>query len=241
MLKKDFNISNSDYQSNQPVPHAVIDDLWEIDIIKDIEKEFGVFEKWDGTKNFYGSQFKKYCGSYDNLPIKTKKIIEYCNSPTFIKKLETLTGINNLISDFTLKGGGMHSTGSGGFLEMHADFNYHNDLKLYRRLNVLIYLNSNWNKEFAGDLILTDKKNSSKVHIEPIINRTVIFTTDENSIHGHPEKMKLPENKRRNSIALYYYTESPPDVNFTKATDNTDYHLSIFSRIKIKLKSILKL
>ena len=239
MIINSFNFTSKDYLENQPVPHAIFDGLWEDDLIKNIEEEFKSFSEWDGTKNFYGAQFKKYCGTYANLPAKTKEIIDYCNSKDFIKKIEHLTGIENLLPDQTLVGGGMHSTGQGGFLEMHADFNYHNALKLYRRVNVLIYLNSDWKKEFNGDLILTDKEGKNKVSIEPLNNRTVIFTTDENSIHGHPAKLNLPDNRRRNSIALYYYTTTPPEINFSKENDNTQYTTSpsLISRLKLKIQS----
>ena len=48
--------------------------------------------------------------------------------------------------------------------------------------------------------------------ITPILNRCVIFNTDYDSFHGHPEPMTCPENVYRKSIALYYYTNAKSNV-----------------------------
>ena len=37
---------------------------------------------------------------------------------------------------------------------MHTDFNFIKERKLYRRLNLLIYLNSDWKDEYNGALEL---------------------------------------------------------------------------------------
>ena len=44
--------------------------------------------------------------------------------------------------------------------------------------------------------------------ISPILNRCVIFNTDANSFHGVPTPLNCPIDMTRNSLALYYYTES---------------------------------
>jgi hypothetical protein len=50
----------------------------------------------------------------------------------------------------------------------------------------------------------------------PVFNRCVIFNTDADSFHGHPEPMTCPEDRYRRSIALYYYTVE--DKPFRRAT-----------------------
>jgi hypothetical protein len=44
--------------------------------------------------------------------------------------------------------------------------------------------------------------------VMPVMNRCVIFNTDADSYHGHPDPLNTPEHVRRRSIALYYYTAS---------------------------------
>ena len=51
--------------------------------------------------------------------------------------LETLTGIDGLVPDPYFAGGGLHQIVRGGFLKVHADFNWHPKLRLDRRLNML--------------------------------------------------------------------------------------------------------
>jgi Rps23 Pro-64 3,4-dihydroxylase Tpa1-like proline 4-hydroxylase len=131
-----------------------------------------------------------------------------------LKYLEELTGISNLVGDELLMGGGLHKITSGGKLAVHKDYNVHPIKKMYRRLNLLIYLNRDWKKEWGGNLELWDKDYTRpQVSVEPLFNRAVIFTISENSLHGHPTPLNTPENVSRNSIALYYFTEVNPDVN----------------------------
>ena len=49
----------------------------------------------------------------------------------------------------------------------------------------------------------------NKVHsVAPMYNRCVIFNTDADSYHGHPDPLATPANVKRRSMALYYYTAS---------------------------------
>jgi hypothetical protein len=41
-----------------------------------------------------------------------------------------------------------------------------------------------------------------------LFNRCVIFNTNPDSYHGHPESLNVPSDVSRKSIALYYYTAS---------------------------------
>jgi hypothetical protein len=50
-----------------------------------------------------------------------------------------------------------------------------------------------------------------EISVEPLFNRVVIFTIGEDSLHGHPIPLNTPEDKSRNSIALYYFTEEKPE------------------------------
>ena len=92
---------------------------------------------------------------------------------------------------------------------MHTDFNtyYHKKYgKLDRRINLLLYMNKDWDPSYKGDLILINPNTGIMKRIEPIFNRCVIFNTTNKSIHGHPEPLNVPDdNTYRKSIAVYYY------------------------------------
>ena len=65
--------------------------------------------------------------------------------PRFLAFLEQLTGIHGLLPDDSLMGGGLHQSGDGGFLNIHADFTGHPHQERWRRrINLLIYLNPTW-------------------------------------------------------------------------------------------------
>jgi Rps23 Pro-64 3,4-dihydroxylase Tpa1-like proline 4-hydroxylase len=151
--------------------------------------------------------------------------LQELNSAEFLKFLESLTGIEGLIGDPYYEGGGIHETKKGGFLKVHTDFNYHKKLKLDRRINLLLYLNSDWKEEYGGHLELWDTDMSScRRKLLPVINRMVIFSTTDFSYHGHPEPLSCPDNRSRRSLAFYYYTNGRPgsEVQFDKST-KTNY------------------
>ena len=118
----------------------------------------------------------------------------------------------------------MHNTSNGGYLKMHADFNYNENLGLYRRLNLLIYLNTDWQDNYGGFLEIEDTNKQFFKKVKPDINTTVLFVTDDDSIHGHPVPMKLPDDVTRKSIALYYYTKEKPQKGHYAIRNNTKYY-----------------
>jgi Rps23 Pro-64 3,4-dihydroxylase Tpa1-like proline 4-hydroxylase len=220
-LSKQLSIQ---YQEAQPFPHIVIDKFLPETILDSVLDEFNKNENWwyDKVKWTEPYQVNKFYWPHDietanNMPNDLPTIsalVNYLNSPVMLKYLEELTGIDNLIGDELLMGGGLHKITSGGKLAIHKDYNVHPVKKIYRRLNLLIYLNKNWKEEWGGNLELWDKDHTKlEVSVEPLFNRAVIFTISEDSLHGHPVPLNTPENVSRNSIALYYFTEVNPSDN----------------------------
>ncbi|MEP7102115.1 MAG: 2OG-Fe(II) oxygenase [Burkholderiales bacterium] len=145
----------------------------------------------------------------DECDASARQIFQFFNSRPMIEFLEGLTAIQGLIPDPYYTGGGYHETGRGGKLGIHADFRINDQLHLHRRLNVIIYLNENWQPEWGGSLELWDREMKAKCSdVQPLFNRCVIFNTDADSYHGHPDPLTVPEGVFRRSIALYYYTAS---------------------------------
>jgi Rps23 Pro-64 3,4-dihydroxylase Tpa1-like proline 4-hydroxylase len=212
------------YQESQPFPHTVIDKFLPKTILDSVLDEFNKNENWwyDKLKWTEPYQVNKFYWPHDietankmpnDLPT-ISALVNYLNSPVMLKYLEELTGIDNLISDELLMGGGLHKITSGGKLAIHKDYNVHPVKKMYRRLNLLIYLNKDWKTEWEGNLELWNKDHTKlEVSVEPLFNRAVIFTISEESLHGHPVPLNTPENVSRNSIALYYFTEVNPSDN----------------------------
>ena len=203
---------STSYQSADPFPHAVFDDLFPPGFLRKVACEFP--EKGAGNwHKFDNNREKKLASDGDEkLGPYTRSLIANLNSGTFINFLEKLTGIEGLIPDPGLAGGGMHRIEPEGKLSVHVDFNKHNKMNLDRRLNVLIYLNEDWEDSYGGHFELWNKDVSrAVVKILPLFNRMAMFSTTEISWHGHPTPLSCPPDRSRRSIALYYYTVGRDD------------------------------
>lgn len=198
------------YQQALPYPHIIFDNFLET---ASAEKALAVFPKIkdDGWIHYVHVNEKKHgLNKLELIPDFIRdEIIHELNSPKFIQYLEQLTGISNLLPDTTIEGGGIHQSENGGYLNIHADFTVHPHKKNWRRrVNVLVYLNKDWDASYGGALELWEKDMSKcSVKIAPIFNRVVIFNTDEDSYHGFPDPITCPKDVTRKSIALYYFTE----------------------------------
>jgi Rps23 Pro-64 3,4-dihydroxylase Tpa1-like proline 4-hydroxylase len=206
---------NKVYKKNKPYPHIVMEDFFHNNMIEKVLKEFPDLSKKpkDKIKHFNNEIEKKFASNNINvLSPSAFELISFLNSEYFLKYLQKLTGIKELlISDPYLSGGGYHEIKQGGVLKIHADFNKHPEINLDRRLNLLIYLNKNWNENWGGDFQMFDKNmNGPLKKVYPHFNTCVIFTTTSHTFHGHPDPLMCPINKSRKSIALYYFSSGRP-------------------------------
>ena len=207
------------YQGASPYPHIVLENFLDPEVLNACIAEFNKLNETDGWINYtHYNEKKTGLNKLDLLPEMIKGTINELNSPAFLEFLSTLTGIKDLQKDDALEGGGIHQSKRGGFLNIHADFTVHPHHRNWqRRVNVLVYLNKDWQDEWGGKLELWDKKmKACEAKVAPIFNRCVIFNTDADSFHGHPEPMTCPDGVFRRSIALYYY--SIEDKPFRRAT-----------------------
>ena len=196
------------YRTNQPFPHIVIDDFIDPHVLDRVLKEFDSHRS-DTSQTFDRPQerFKTQFSPAESASPFVRTFFAELNSANFLSFLEAMTGIKGLLPDPYFVGGGFHETRRGGKLDVHADFNIHGRLNLVRRLNLLIYLNKDWDPSYRGELELWNKSMTKReVSVAPVFNRAVIFSTDRDSMHGHPDPLTCPEDRARQSVALYYYT-----------------------------------
>lgn len=197
------------YQAAEPYPHARFDDFLEEWAARKAMEAFPQIDDEGWIHYLHVNEKKHGLNKMDRIPEFLQDVLRELNSEAFVRNLSRLTGIPDLIPDPSLEGGGLHQSRRGGFLNIHADFTVHPHKRNWRRrVNVLIYLNEGWEKEYGGELELWSRDMQSCVHkISPVFNRCVIFNTDEDSYHGLPEPIQCPEHMTRKSIALYYFTE----------------------------------
>jgi hypothetical protein len=155
---------------------------------------------------------------------EARRLFHFFNSAPMLQFLEGLSSIQGLIPDPYFVGGGYHETRRGGKLGIHADFRINERLHLQRRMNLIVYLNEQWDDAWGGQLELWDRKmQRMQVQVSPLFNRCVIFNTDADSYHGHPDPLATPEGLARRSMALYYYTASR-EVYHEVPSVSTIYH-----------------
>jgi len=194
------------YRSAAPFPHIVIDDFLDPDVLRKVVAEFPSSDH----KSYFDRDQERLKFQFNPQEVSSgvvRNLFAELNGEAFLVFLEEMTGIGGLTSDPYFEGGGLHETKRGGHLGVHADFNIHSRLKLERKLNLLVYLNDEWAPEYGGQLELWDKEmKECVVRVEPILGRAVIFSTDLDSFHGHPEPLTCPPERSRRSIATYYYS-----------------------------------
>ena len=232
---KEIELNNVNYL-NSPFPHSVIDNFLDTDHANELHENFNSLNIENADMKFKNRnslhEYNKFVFSeIEKLPLTLRNTFIYLNSKEFIAKIEKLTGISDLVyGDFKLSGAGVHMIKNEGFLAMHTDFNIYDDPthgKLDRRINLLIYMNKDWKSEYKGDLLMYNPDNISEVkRYQPKFNRCVIFNTTNKSVHGHPERLCVPDDLYRKSLAIYYYTKNKNgNTDFEgDSTHNTLWH-----------------
>ncbi len=208
-----------EYVNASPFPHIVFDNFLVPGVAGQAAREFPAIDDPTWLKLFHLNERKCANPNLETWKPTLQAVATELTSPRFVLFLAQLTGIEGLFQDGGMEGGGLHQSMAGGFLNVHADFTVHplhQDWR--RRVNLLLYLNEDWDEAYGGALELwtTDMKRCER-KIFPIVNRAVIFTTDADSFHGHPDPMRCPEGVARRSLALYYFTAE--DKPFIRSTE----------------------
>lgn len=205
--------NKKNYKFNKPFPSIYFDNFFDKNFLLKVRDEFPDLSKLEISNKWANKNELKFGNNkYESFKENTRFCFDFLNSIIFLTFLQNITSIEEkLISDPYLNGGGLHEIKKGGLLKIHTDFNKHGLLKLDRRVNVLIYLNSDWKEEYGGHIEFWDSKMKMAVNkILPIFNRVVIFSTTDYSNHGHPEPLSCPVNLSRKSLALYYFSNGRP-------------------------------
>jgi hypothetical protein len=213
------------YNRAEPFPHILMDGLFPSALLEEVLAEFPKPGEIDWIR-FDSAKEKKLGFKVDNKIGETSRnFLHFLNSAPVLQFVEELTGIEGLIPDPYFLGGGLHQIERGGFLKIHADFNWHKKLKVHRRINLLVYLNQDWKEEYGGHLELWDREMlACRKKILPLFGRCVMFNTTDFAYHGHPEPLQCPEGRSRKSIALYYYSSSRPKEELS------DSHTTLFMK-----------
>lgn len=215
-VKKSFE----GFLKKEPFPYCVIDNFFKNDIAQILANEFPNADSELFNGNYLNQiEIKRTCNIWDRFPKNTYNVFHYLNSEEFLLTIQELTGSSKLYPDNGLHGGGWHCHPPGGKLNVHLDYSIHPKMGLLRNYNLLVYLNPNWQEGWGGELGLwshdAENKKPGKLiqTIEPKFNRAVLFDTTGYSWHGLEVPNTFPEGQDRKSLAIYYLTEPPENVD----------------------------
>ena len=183
----------------EPFPHAVVDGWWDEALLERVASEFPAPDA-PGWRRYANGNESKLEGPPTMWGQGVRDLLDEVAAS--IPDLERAFGIPDLSMETV--GGGYHLIPPGGFLGVHTDFSRSPRTGLYRRLNLLVYLNGTWTDP-GGRLQLWGDEMAADV--APEWNRTVVFATSSRSWHGHP----LPASRWRRSVAAYFYSPVAPE------------------------------
>ena len=217
------NSISREYDRATPYPHVCIDDFFDVDVLERVSADFpnpsSLGVAFDNER-----EVKRASKGEREIPPFARAFIHSLNSAPFIRFVESVTGMSGLVGDPHLVGGGFHALERGGKLSIHTDFNYHKELCLDRRVNVLVYLNKPWPAEYGGYFeAWAQKGTAAEKRYLPIFNRLIIFATTDYTFHGNPDPVMCPPDQARKSVAMYYYSNGRPQSEWRGVAQTTRF------------------
>ncbi len=199
------------YLEAKPYPHAVLDGFFDEQILDRIASEFPDRAQRDWLTWDTRNEFKQTSRGCADLPPFTQTFLwQMCAAP-MMAFLDTVTGFRDLVMDPMFQGGGLHELFRGGWLNIHTDYAKHPVLPMVRRLNLIIYLNRDWDPAWGGALELWDSATKTcGARVEPVFNRAVLFPTND-TLHGFPDPLTCPSNRSRKSVSFFYWVTDPEE------------------------------
>lgn len=187
--------------NTEPFPHVELVEWFDPDLLRGCLAEIPEVDA-PGWKRYGNAQELKLEGPPALWGDDTKRYFKELECRG--EELSILFGLPPLHMETV--GGGYHLIPPGGFLDVHTDFSRSPSTQRYRRLNVLTFLNHDWQDDDGGFLELWNA-NGPAVRIAPEFGTTVAFVTSAASWHGHP----MPTKRWRASLAAYFFTDEAPE------------------------------
>lgn len=222
-----FNLPDIDSLTNsfwkaKPFPFVVIDNFLNEDdfkILSDSVLEFASTPDYEFKNNIEGG---KSIYSNNNSPELVQKFVNTVSSDSFITKLCSMTGAQDIISLVELSDEHdafryFHEMKDGGILGAHVDHSMIKDNVHF--LNSLFYITPEWSEKWGGSTQFYKYyglKFSTEVEYKP--NRLILFLHSSKSFH----KVSRIKNNKINRFSVYmdYYTHKDKLNSFIETARN---------------------
>ena len=202
------------FETARPFPHVVIDGLFDATFLRGLVDDFGGVGFGDWLRYDNASERKRATRPGAKLGPASQAYIDVVHRGPFNRFLSDITGIDGLLPDPTLHGGGLHEIPPGGKFAVHVDFNKHPVTRLDTRLVLITYLNDDWQPSYGGARELWNADTDRcEAQVVPVFGRSILFAHTATSLHGHPDPVRAPNGRPRRSSATYFYTTGRPDAD----------------------------
>jgi hypothetical protein len=206
----------ADYLLAKPFPYLAIDNFCDAEKLTMLYNDIPELTNKSRDYIFAHNKFEK--ANYRSLgPLFEELYNDLCSDA--MNDFLSFIANEDVFVDPVNHGGGLHQGRKNSFLDMHLDFNYHPLHKnWYRNMNLLLYLNKDWQPQYKGHLKLVDLRSGEEKELDVPFNRMIIQQTRAYTLHGYG-MTHFPENKYRTSIATYAYTVHRYHVEKPRTTD----------------------
>ena len=196
-----MNIENKEKQNineiSDPYPIWIIDNFFNESVLSKIKKEWPSLDSnlWhkghayiNNKKNIL-EQGMRGISKIEDIPTFTSDVLKYIHSDDFTQRISDITGINDLITDESMRWSGLRTMVPGSFQAIHSDARKNPESGFRKELTCLVYLNDEYdeNRDKGSFEVWNDDMTECVHKINPINNRLVIFLNTDKSYHGVPE------------------------------------------------------
>ncbi|MBM4230106.1 MAG: 2OG-Fe(II) oxygenase [Gammaproteobacteria bacterium] len=213
----------TEFALGRPFPYAVIDDFFELETFKKINRAMeDVYANRGLTGVSYETSVEngKWGSTKRVLPQELTEVKDVFSSSHFLRFIEEVTGFKKLSVTQDINGGGFsffHAMAAGGYLGPHTDHtrdrtpewgNMYNN-GAYHVANIIVYMSKMWSEEFGGGTQLYSDPVTVAATIPYKPNRALIFMHSTDSIHG-TQRTALTAPPRYSLYYDFYTREVTP-------------------------------
>ena len=139
---KSISKLSQDFRDQSPCKFVVLDDFLDKEIAGQLFSSFPALDSLKvKRKSLNENKVEDY--HFERWDPVFSEVRDLIQSNDFLNWMSELTGISGLVTPDNSLGSGIHQGGQGSFVDIHIDVNFDPKSEMWRRINLLIYLNKN--------------------------------------------------------------------------------------------------